>query len=177
MLRRALYVLCLGVLVAATAAGQEGGTLVEVPNEETEAGEEAAADVTEKVAFASSEWVDIARTVLEELVAEHGEAGKSFSACEVFTDAPQGLAGPDPTTAAWYFRIDGKTVTVGEGEIEGADLNVRVDYTQVLPIARMVYTPEMVLRTRASQPETEDDSPTLPTYLVELHNRLAVLTQ
>ena len=48
MLRRALYVLCLGVLVAATAAGQEGGTLVEVPNEETEAGGEAAADVTEK---------------------------------------------------------------------------------------------------------------------------------
>ena len=47
-------------------------------------------DVAEKVAFARPEWVAIARTVLEEVVAEHGEPGKSFSVCEVFTDAPPG---------------------------------------------------------------------------------------
>lgn len=121
-------------------------------------------DRAEKVVFGSVEWLNLARTVLEELVAEHGEEGKSFSACEVFTDAPEGLAGPDPTTVAWHFRIDGKTVTVGEGEIKGADLNVSAPYALVLPLAKMVYTPERY--------------PFLvPPYVVELHNRLAVLTK
>ena len=137
-------------------------------------------DTTKKVTFASVEWVGLARTVLEELVAEHGEAGKSFSACEVFTDAPEGLAGPEATTAAWHFRIVGKTVTVGEGEIDGADFNVRAAYAQVLPLAKLVYTPEMVARMRASQPQAEaggNGQPTPPAYLVERHNRLAVLTK
>ncbi len=59
--------------------------------------------MTEKVAFASPEWVDIARVVLEELVAKHGETGQSYSVCEVFTDAPPGIAGADGTTAAWHL--------------------------------------------------------------------------
>ena len=137
-------------------------------------------ETTKKLAFASSEWVDLARTVLEELVEEYGETGKSFSACEVFTDAPEGLAGPDLTTAAWHFRIVGKTVTVGEGEIDGADMSVRMAYAQVLPLAKMVYTPETLARTQAGQPQAEagdNDKPTMPTYLLELHNRLAVLTK
>ena len=56
-------------------------------------------------------------------------------------------------------------------------MNVRADYAQVLPIAKMVYTPELVSRMRASQPQAEGNGPALPTYLVELHNRLAVLTR
>ncbi len=110
-------------------------------------------DGTEKVAFASPEWVDIARTVLEELVAEHGEAGKSYSVCEVFTDAPKGMAGADATTAAWHFRIVDKTVTVGAGEIKDADMNARVDYDSVLPMVRLVYTPEMVTRAERDRPQ------------------------
>ena len=136
-----------------------------------------ALSVTQKVVLGSVEWVDLARTVLEELVAEHGETGKSFSACEVFTDAPEGLAGPDPTTAAWHFRIVGKTVTVGVGEIERADINVRAPYAQVLSVAKMVYTPEMIARARARQPQAEAGANAAPAYLVELHNRLAVLTK
>lgn len=130
-----------------------------------------------KVVLGSVEWLKLAREVLEELVAKHGEEGKSFSACEVFTDAPEGLAGPDPTTVAWHFRIDGKTVTVGEGEIEGADLNVRASYAQVLPLAKMVYTPEMIAAARANRPEPDPEINAAPEYLVELHNRLAVRTK
>ena len=116
--------------------------------------------------------------MLDELVSEHGEPGKSFSACEVFTDAPEGLAGPHPTTAAWHFRIVDKTVTAGEGEIDGADLSVNVAYQQALPFARRVYTPEMAAQMRASRAEADSgDQPTPPAYLLELHNRLAVLTQ
>ncbi len=135
-------------------------------------------DVTQKVTFASVEWVDLARTVLEELVAAHGESGKSFSVCEVFTDAPEGLAGPDATTAVWHFRIVDKAVTVGEGEINGADLDVRVAYAKALPMARMVYTPEMAKQLRAARAQAEGDAqPTPPAYLLELHNRLALATK
>ncbi|MFQ5926332.1 MAG: hypothetical protein ACE5MH_02735 [Terriglobia bacterium] len=137
--------------------------------------------MTEKVAFASPEWVAIARTVLEELVAKHGEAGKSLSVCEVFTDAPPGMAGGDETTAAWHFRIVDKTVTVGEGEIPDADMKVRVDYKSALPMARLVYTPELLAQMERNPPQVEaqasGDRSNLPSYLVELHNRLAEVTQ
>ena len=133
---------------------------------------------TEKVPFASPEWVAIARTVLEEIVALHGEKGKKFSACEVFTGAPPGMAGKDESTAAWHFHIDGKKVTVSEGSVEGADLNVSVDYEAALPMARLVYTPELIEQMRQNSPQVDASSstPAIPQYLVELHNRLAVVT-
>ena len=131
----------------------------------------------EKVPFASVEWVDIARGVLEELVADYGETGKSFSVCEAFTDAPEGLAGPDATVAVWHFRIEDKTVTVGEGEIDGADMSVRLPYAEVLPIAKLVYTPELLKERQAGSPQPEPGAPEIPAYLVELHNRLAVRTR
>lgn len=135
-------------------------------------------DATRKFAFASSEWLGVARTVLEELVAEHGEPGKSFSVCEAFTDAPEGLIGPEATTAAWHFRSVGRTVSVGEGEIDGADMNVRAAYAQVLPMAKLVYPQEMLKRAEGVQAQAGPDArSTPPAYLVELHNRLAVLTQ
>ena len=137
--------------------------------------------VTEKLPFASSAWVNIARTVLEELVAEHGETGRSFSVCEVFTKAPPRIAGADATTAAWHFRIVDKTVTVGEGEISDADMNVRADYESARSVARLVYTPEILARMERNPPQVEGESTgdrsNPPSYLVELHNRLAAVTQ
>ena len=129
--------------------------------------------MTEKVVFASPEWVDIARGVLEELVAKHGKTGRSYSVCEMFTDAPPGMADADTTTAAWHFRIVDKTVTVDEGEISDAEMNVRVDYESVLPMVRLVYTPEILAKMARSPTDRSD----MPSYLVELHNRLAVATQ
>ena len=139
-----------------------------------------AKDVSEKVVFASPAWVDVARKVLEELVAEHGEDGKSFSACEVFTDAPPEIAGADGS-AAWHFRIVDKTVSVGRGAIEEADMNVSADYKSVLPMVRLVYTPELVAQMQRSRPQAPAESSrgqaTPPSWLVELHNRLAVVTE
>ena len=133
----------------------------------------------EKVTFASSEWLDLAREVLEDLVAQHGKPGASFSVCEVFTNAPEGLIGPDPTKAAWYFSIKDNAVTVGEGEIEGADMAVSVDYAKALPAARRVYPAflgwlvmpvvRLVSRLRGK--------PSPPSYLLDLHNRLALVTK
>ncbi|MEM7017974.1 MAG: hypothetical protein AAF512_11640 [Pseudomonadota bacterium] len=132
-----------------------------------------------KVDFASAAWVDEARKELENLVSNHGEDGKNFSVCEIFTDAPKHVA--ESGTAAWYFYITGKTVKVGAGEINDADVTIRADYTETLPTARLVYTPE-ILAERAAQPPDENssnvegDMSQAPPYLVELHNQLAVMT-
>ncbi len=132
-----------------------------------------------KVDFASSAWIEIARDVLEEIAAERGKTGVRFSLCEVFTDAPDSLA--PSGTVAWHFYLDGKTVVVAAGEVDDADVKIRTDYQGVLPKARQYYTPE-VLAQRATEPpgegfdSVEGDMSLVPEYLVELHNRLAVIT-
>ena len=132
-----------------------------------------------KVVFASSEWLDLAREVLEDLVARHGTVGTSFSVCEVFTNAPNGMIGPDPTRAAWYFSIVDKTVTVGEGEIEGADMAVSVEYAKALPMARRSYPAFLVwlVMPVVRLLSFLRRKPSPPGYLLDLHNRLAVVTQ
>ena len=132
-----------------------------------------------RVAFASSDWVREARRVLEDLVTQHGEPGKTFSVCEVFTDAPQSVA--PGGIAAWHFSIDGQSVSVGEGEIPGTDVTIRADYETALPGARLVYTAE-TLAEIAKQPPPEKpaqidgDMSKAPAYLVHLHNRMAEMT-
>ena len=133
----------------------------------------------EKVDFASAAWVNAARAVLEELVANHAEEDAKLSVCEVFTGAPPRVAASG--TAAWHFAIDGKRVTVGQGELADADIVIRADYDAALPGARTVYTPEFLAQ-RESMPPAEippdikGDLSALPPWLVELHNRLAVVT-
>ena len=133
-----------------------------------------------KLDFAGPEWVDAARDVLEDLVAQHGEAGKACSVSEAFTDAPAHVA--PSGLAAWHFYIDGKSVRVGVGEDQNADIRIRADYQASLPGARLVYTPEIIAERQAQPPDesaagsVEGDMSALPPYLVELHNRLAVLT-
>lgn len=133
-----------------------------------------------KLDFAGAEWVDAARGILEDIVAQHGEAGKAYSVSEAFTDAPSHVA--PSGLAAWHFHIDGKSVRVGVGEDKNADIRIRADYQSSLPGARLVYTPEIIAE-RQNQPppdesagSVEGDMSALPPYLVELHNRLAVLT-
>ena len=134
---------------------------------------------TTKVDFASAAWVDMARTVLEELVAEHADDDTRFSVCEAFTDAPSRVAASG--TAAWHFTINGKNVTVGQGELDEADIVIRADYQTSLPGARTVYTPEFLAQRESMPPpeippEIKGDTSALPPWLVELHNRLAVVT-
>ena len=131
-----------------------------------------------KVAFASADWIDEAKSVLEDLVAKHGEAGKRFSVCEVFSGAPQDIA--PSGTAAWHFYIDGRSVTAGAGEVDDADVTIRADYEETLPAARLVLTPEVLAERAANPPESaatmEGGMSQAPPYLIELHNRLALIT-
>ena len=134
---------------------------------------------SEKFAFASGAWIDAARSILRDLVVDRGEPGRRFSVCERFTNAPQDVASSG--TAAWHFRIDGKSVTVEPGEIADADVTITAAYEATLPNARLVYTPEIlaqraVNRAQGKAPAIEGDMSKAPPYLVELHNRLAILT-
>jgi hypothetical protein len=133
----------------------------------------------EKFTFANPAWVDAARAVLEDLVARHGVEGHAFSLTEVFTGAP---AAASPTgVAAWHFVIKGKTVKVGTGEHEGSDGRLEVDYHQALPVARLIYTPEILAKRAKARAEGQPnpikgDMSKAPSWLVELHNEMAVRT-
>jgi len=135
--------------------------------------------VQSKVVFASAEWVAKAEQILVPLVRAHGVPGQTFSVCEVFTNAPPEVA-PEGTVS-WHFVIDGKSVRVGNGEIQYPDLRIQNEYQNSLPLARMIYTPEnLAERNRSSMQQAgrvvSGNTAAVPSYLIELHNRLAEIT-
>jgi hypothetical protein len=132
-----------------------------------------------KVEFASAEWISAAQEILADLAASRGRDEDHFSVCEQFTDAPESVAAGG--LAAWSFQIRGKTVEVRAGVLESAEVMIRGDYATTLPIARLVYTPEYLAerqrkREAGELPKPAGDWTRAPTYLTELHNRLAVIT-
>ena len=136
------------------------------------------------VPFASPAWVDIAREVLQNLVSEHGKDGEKYSVCEVFAGAPAEISDAD-RFAAWYFYVDGKSVRVGVGRISDADIHIEATWALSLTGARTVYTPELMAEWEKNPPQPpedpnrklEGDMASLPSYLRELHNSLAVVTE
>lgn len=126
----------------------------------------------EKLAFASPAWIAAAGEILRDLVERHGAADVRFSLCEVFTGAPSDVA-PNGT-AAWHFAVDGFDVRTGPGELPGADVRISEDYARVVPIARLVYTPEIIAAMQ--QRGGSDPFASFPAYLVELHNHMARIT-
>lgn len=134
---------------------------------------------TEKVDFASEAWVAEVSAVLAELVVRHADDDTKLSVCEVFTDAPATVA--TSGTAAWHFYIDGKNVRVGTGEVDDAEVTIRADYQTALPGARTVYTPEYLAQMESmpppeKPPEIKGDTSAFPPWLIELHNRMALVT-
>jgi hypothetical protein len=129
-----------------------------------------------KVRFLSAAWIDAARTFLEDLVWRNGEPGRSFSLCERFTGAPDDIA--PQGVASWHFRIVGKSVEVGSGEIGDCDVVITSDYDTALPDARRFYPQDASAQTaaKASRSGLEGDLTRAPPYLVELHNLLAEIT-
>lgn len=138
----------------------------------------------DKVAFASPAWIEIARGVLEDLVSEHGKEGQAFSICESFAEAPSEIA-DDDGFAAWHFYIDGKSVRVGQGRVDDTDAQIQATWELVLPVARLVYTPELLADWAKNPPERPKDSNAsqtgdmtkMPPYLLELHNHMAKVTE
>lgn len=144
----------------------------------------AAAEGVGELDFASTEWIDEARTVLEDLVKTHaaGLEGVSFSICEVAHNAPYYLhAG---SQLAWHAKFDGASVEVGAGELGSCDLKIQGDHGVISNGARIQYAgrdPAVVAAAQAIIQRVGrfdfagamPTNPTLGLVLRELHDAMA----
>ncbi len=121
----------------------------------------------EKVEFASPAWIELAASILTDLVSTQGKPEDEFAVCEVLHNVPDHVHSEG--TVSWHFHINGRTVVVGVGEVADVDMHIVAEYTEALVAARLVYPPDAV---SARDP----DAIQLPEYLLDLHNRLAVRT-
>jgi hypothetical protein len=104
--------------------------------------------LSERVEFASPDWLAAARAFIEPRVAAHAAQlrGLRFGVCEVYTDPPPHLGfGGD---AAFHFRIDDGELVIGVGEIDDVDMKVRADYTKAGPAVTAVWEQDPARRAR-----------------------------
>ena len=101
----------------------------------------------EKYEFCSKQWVAFAKEYLQGAAVGEDLSGVSVTFNEVFTDAPSHLDPDDEGRIGWYLRVENGNVEVERGILDQADLTITVDYTTILPLARMVFegNPEGVL--------------------------------
>ena len=146
----------------------------------------AAADGIGELDLASEEWVAEAAEVLQRLVAEHaaGLEGAAFTLCEVCHNTPVYLhAG---SKLAWHAKFVGATVTVGMGELDGADCDLKIegDHGVMSNAARIQYAgrdPAIVAQAQAVISKVGNfkfsgalpDSQALGTVLRGLHDAMA----
>jgi putative sterol carrier protein len=81
--------------------------------------------VAGKHAFLSPEWFDAVRRIQEEHAdeARTALAGQKLSMNQVVTAIP-----PDGSTRTFHMKIDDGTLDWSEGELDGADVTLTLDY-------------------------------------------------
>nr|WP_070960800.1 hypothetical protein [Hyphomonas sp. Mor2] len=91
----------------------------------------------QKYEFAGPEWRAFMHGMVQERLnqLDPDESAKSWSFCEVFTDAPVHLQ-TDGTKAAWHFIVRDGEVAFGDTDLEDATMKVVADYQAILPLAR-----------------------------------------
>lgn len=100
------------------------------------------ADGIGDLSFASTEWVDAAREVLEGAVKLHADGLAklgTFAICEVAHNPPTYLhAG---ATLSWHAKFDGASVEVGAGELPADECDFRMegDHSIISNLARIQY--------------------------------------
>ena len=136
-----------------------------------------------KHVLGSPEWIACAGRILKELVAEFGETGQSFSGCEILVGGPKEIADADGC-ACWSITVDGKNLRFHPGRADDTELVLQATWELELTGARTVYTPEYLAeQERSPTPRPEDpnlalqgDLSKLPAWMLEFHNRMAVVT-
>lgn len=78
-------------------------------------------EVYEKFEYASPEWVDMLRGLIEEGVAGEDLSGVEFALCEEYTNVPAHLVPPGADTIGMLIRVHDGTVHVTSEVIDGAD--------------------------------------------------------
>lgn len=99
-----------------------------------------ATPLNERVELFSREWVSAYRKYVEGRLAEAGSAldGVRFTFGASFSNAPPHLGWPD-NTAAWFARIDGRKIEIGEERPSALDRFAESDYNAAHPFAVSVY--------------------------------------
>ena len=108
--------------------------------------------LSERVEFASREWVAEADRYLQANVAKAGSAldGLETSLTERWSNAPPHLGFKD-NAAGFSLRIRDGKVEVGVGPAGEADTEIDGDYNSVLPIACTIYGGDAAIQQRAQR--------------------------
>lgn len=139
--------------------------------------------MADKVEFASPEWHERLRILLDRYTAEAGP-DLELTLCEVFTDVPAHLDPDGNGRIAWNCRIAGGEVEFRDGEVTDADIKTIADYDFVLRLARMKMEEGTLAEYRAIQAEgaalgklnTTGDPSRVPPSFYGMHNELAEIT-
>jgi hypothetical protein len=139
--------------------------------------------MTKKVEFASPEWLETLRGMIERYMAL-APPDLALSICEVFTDVPAHLDKNGDGVIAWHCRIKNGKLDFRDGAIDDADIKTVADYAFILPFARVKIEPGDMAEYQAQQAEGarlgkvvhEGDRSKVPPAFYGMHNELADLT-
>ena len=139
----------------------------------------------EKFEFASDAWIAELKKLIVKYAAEAGP-NTNLSICEVFNNVPKNIDKHGTGTLAWHCIIkNGKLVTFEETPIDVADVRTEHEYDFVLPVAKMVYTPEKMGEVNdymakgladGRSKSTSTNREAVPANFFGMHNELAVRT-
>jgi hypothetical protein len=134
--------------------------------------------------FASPEWIAALKELLVVYTKRAGP-GVELSICEIFTNVPKHLDKHGDGVIAWHCLIKDGEVDFEETAIAEADVHTEVDYDFIVPVAKRVYTPEVMAEVDAytakgaaegKMKSTSKDRSKVPPVFVGMHNDLAVRT-
>jgi hypothetical protein len=139
--------------------------------------------MTRKLEFASPEWHDALKSMMERYMKAAGPEVR-LTLCEVFTGVPAHLDKSGTGIIAWHCRIADGRLEFHEGEIDDADLKTVADYQFILPFARMKLDPSTMAQYEALQAEgvaqgklkRTGDRSKVPPAFYGMHNELAEMT-
>lgn len=139
--------------------------------------------MAKKVEFASPEWLETLRGMIERYMAL-APADLDLSICEVFTGVPKHLDKNGDGVIAWHCHIKNGRLEFRDGEVESADLKTIADYNFILPFARTKIEPGNMEEYQAQQAEGAKrglvqhwgDRTRVPPAFYGMHNELADLT-
>jgi hypothetical protein len=139
--------------------------------------------MTKKIEFASQEWMDALKAMIQVYMAKAGPDVK-LSICEVFTGVPKHLDRNGNGVLSWYCRIADGKLQFEYGEIDDADIKSVCDYDFILPFARMQIGPATAADyekmqeegTKTGKLKREGDRNKVPPAFYGMHNDLAAIT-
>lgn len=140
--------------------------------------------MTAKIELGSPEWLAALKGHIERFVATPNGQKTTWSLCEVFTGVPGHLDKDGTGVIAWHCRIADGRVVFAEGEANDVDMKTTTDYDFILPMARLVLSPETAATLAAhsqagvesGKMKREGDSSGVPPEFHAIHNDLAVIT-